>query len=105
MSGQVAAASQAPRGGTGTAGGSGVSRPTARPPVLQLRPGAQLTSGLKASAFAGYATTPSTLASANATIKIPLLSCAASGDTGISPGVWLTGLATSYSGAAGLLFC
>ena len=75
------------------------------PPVLQLRPGVQLTSGLKSTSFAGYAATPSTLVSAKATIKIPLLSCAASGDTGISPGVWLTGLASSFSGAFGLLFC
>jgi hypothetical protein len=65
----------------------------------------RLTSGLKSTGFAGYAATPATRASLKATIKIPSIACAASGETGIGPGVWLTGLASSLSGAAGLLFC
>jgi hypothetical protein len=106
MAGQVAAASQVRRGGEGTEGGLGVSRPAASRPGLQSRPGAQMTSGLKSINFAGYTATPSTLVSAKATIKIPSITCASSGDTGIAPGVWLAGLGQPpFSGAIGLLYC
>jgi hypothetical protein len=47
----------------------------------------------------GYAVTPSKLISAKATIKIPKISCAPSGDSGIAPGAYLFGGYSGYSGA------
>jgi hypothetical protein len=101
----VAAASSSPRTGEGTAGRSGVSRPSAVRPVLQLQPGEHLTSGLKSTGFVGYAVTPTNLISAEATIKIPSIKCAPSGDSGIGPGVYLTGPNSGQDAAGGALYC
>jgi hypothetical protein len=103
--GQVAAASSSPRTGEGTAGSSGHSRPSAARPVLQLQSGEHLTSGLKSGGFAGYAVTPSNVISAEATIKIPSIKCAPSGDSGIGPGVYLTGPNSGQDAAGGVLYC
>jgi len=93
--GSAVATPSPPRGRAGTG---------AIPPVLRLRPGVQVTSGLKNPELAGYAVTPSALVTAKATIKIPLLACAPSGETGIAPGVWLDGF-DGWSGAYALQYC
>jgi hypothetical protein len=101
----VAAASSSLRTGDGTAGRSSVSRPSAVRPVLQLQPGEHLTSGLTSTGFAGYAVTPTNLVSAEATLKIPSIKCAPSGDSGIGPGVYLIGPNGGQDAAGGLLYC
>jgi hypothetical protein len=101
----AAAASSSPRTGDATAGRSGVSRPSAVRPVLQLQPGVHQTSGLKSTGFAGYAVTPASLISAKATIKVPSIKCAPSGDSGIGPGVYLTGPNSGQDAAGAALYC
>jgi Peptidase A4 family len=61
--------------------------------------GSKGTAVLKSPDLAGYAVTPSKLISAQATIKIPKITCASSGDSGIAPGVYLFGGYSGYSAA------
>jgi hypothetical protein len=103
--GQVATASSSPRDAKGTANKSDVRRFVAIRPVLQIRADGQLTSGLKSPDAAGYAVTPSTLISAKATIKVPLITCKPSGNSGIAPGVYLIGYFSSYSGVYVFPYC
>jgi hypothetical protein len=65
----------------------------------------QVTAVLHSPDLAGYAATPSKLISARATIKIPSITCASSGDSGIAPGVYLYGGYGAYSGAFASEFC
>jgi len=99
MAGQVAAASSSARGREGTTARSGVSHRSATRPLPGSRPNLHLASALKSPDLAGYAVTPSKLISAKATIKIPSITCAPSGNSGIAPGVYLFGGYSGYSGA------
>jgi hypothetical protein len=105
MAGQVAAASSSARGREGTAGRSGVSHRSAIWPLPESRPNLHLASALRSPDLAGYAVTPSTPITAKATIKIPSITCAPSGASGIAPGVYLFGGYSGYSGAFAGALC
>src|SRR5262245_36289624 len=105
VAGQVDAASSSARGREGTASRPGVSHRSAIRPLPGSRPNLHLASALKSPDLAGYAVTPPTLITRTATIKSPSVTCAASGDSGIAPGVYLFGGYSGYSGAFAGALC